>query len=257
VSLSNKKPGLFHFLLNLISKTKAMRQIIILSVFSLVLISACASPKPPHQKDWETKTYEPGNFKSIYLEGGYKVFLVQGNKNSVKVEASDNDVFDYIQIKNYGDELNIDLEPDHFDFDRIILYITFKNLEELRIEGGVKLKTRGYLDLDDFDLYVAGGAKIELNMKAKDVEIVGEGGVLFELDGVAKSLDVKVSGAGHVDADELKAKDVRFKIEGVGTGSVYATETLFAQIEGVGKVRYHGNPKVTKNIEGLGSVTRD
>ncbi len=100
-----------------------MRQLIILSVFSLVLTSACASPEPPHQEDWESKTYELGNFTSIYLEGGYKVFLIQGNENSVKVTASDDDVFDYIQVKNHGDELNIDLEPDHFDFDRIILYI--------------------------------------------------------------------------------------------------------------------------------------
>jgi hypothetical protein len=183
--------------------------------------------------------------------------LIQGNENSVTVKASDNDVFDYIQIKNYGDELNVDLEPDHFDFDRIILYITFKDLEKLKIEGGVKLKTRGYLDLDDFDLYVAGGAKIELDVKAENIEIIGEGGVIFELDGVAKSLDVKVSGAGHIDADDLKTRDVSFKIEGVGTGSVYATETLFAKIEGVGRVKYYGNPKVTKSIEGLGSVSKN
>jgi len=234
-----------------------MRQLIVLPLLTILLSSACASPEPPHQDDWESKTYDVGEFTSIYLEGGYKVFLIQGNKNSVRVKASDDDVFDYIQVKNYSNELNIDLEPDHFDFDRIILYITFKDLEKLKIEGGVKLETKGYLDLNDFELYVAGGAKIEIDMKAEDVEIVGEGGVLFELDGVARSLDVRVSGAGHVDADELKTKDVNFKIEGVGTGSVYATETLNARIEGVGKLKYHGNPKVTKSIEGLGSVTRD
>lgn len=234
-----------------------MKLLVILSVFSLMFLSSCASPVPPNEEDWESKTYNIGEFTKIYMEGGYKVYLIQGNENSVKVKASDDDVFDYIQIKNYGDELTIDLEPDHFDFDRIVLYITFKNLEKLRIEGGVKLETKGYLDLDDFEMYVAGGAKIELNMKAKDVEIVGEGGVLFELDGVARSLDIKISGAGHVDAEELKTKDVNFKIEGVGTGSVYATETLFAKIEGVGRVKYHGDPKVTKSIDGLGSVSRD
>jgi len=234
-----------------------MKQLIVLSLLTILLSPACASPEPSNQEDWESKTYDIGEFTSIYLEGGYKVFLIQGNTNSIRVKASDDDVFDYIQIKNYSDELNVDLEPDHFDFDRIILYITFKDLEKLKIEGGVKLKTKGYLDLNDFELYVAGGAKIEIDMKAEDVEIVGEGGVLFELNGVARSLDVRVSGAGHVDADELKTKDVNFKIEGVGTGSVYATETLVARIEGVGKVKYHGHPKVTKSIEGLGSVTRD
>lgn len=223
----------------------------------ILAFAAFANATPPHEKDWETKTYNIGEFTEIYLEGGYKVFLTQGEKNSVRVKTDDDDVFDYLQVKNHAGELRIDIEPDHFDFDRIVLYITFKQIDKLKIEGGVKLETKGYLDLNDFEMYVAGGAKIELNMKAKDVEIIGEGGVLFELDGVAKSLDIHVSGAGHIDAEELKTKDVDIKIEGVGTGTVYATETLHARIEGVGRIKYSGDPKVTKSVEGLGSVTRN
>lgn len=127
----------------------------------------------------------------------------------------------------------------------------------MQIEGGVNLKTKGFLDLNNFYVRVEGGAKIELDIKADDVEIIGEGGVMFEIQGVAGTLDVKVSGAGHVDADELKTRDVKFKIEGVGTGSVYATETLYVDIEGVGKVKYRGTPKVSKNIEGIGTVVPD
>ena len=40
--------------------------------------------------------------------------------------------------------------------------------------------------------------------------MVGEGGVLVNLNGVAKSLSIKLSGAGHVDAKELKTEDVDF-----------------------------------------------
>ena len=236
-------------------KTKTMRLLFILSAFSVMIYSANADT--PHEEDWEKKTYNVDDFTEIYLEGGYKVYLTQGNINSVTVKTDDDDVFDYLQVKSNGNELRIDLEPDHFDFDRIVLYITFKKIDKLKIEGGVKLKTKGYLDLKDFEMYVAGGAKIELDIKAEDVEIFGEGGVLFELEGVARSLDIKVSGASHVDADKLKSKDVSIKIEGVGVGSVYATETLDARIEGVGKVRYEGSPVVTKHIEGLGSVKRN
>ncbi len=210
-----------------------------------------------NDEDWNSKEYKLEEFSEVYLEGGFRVHLIQGNEHKIVVKAPDSDVFDYLQVKQWGDELRIDIEPDHLVFDRIALYITFEDLSKLYIEGGVKLRTHGYLDLNDLNVYVGGGAKIDLSMKADDVKIVGEGGVLFELKGVAQSLDVKLSGAGHVDAKELKANDVDVKIEGVGTSSVYATETLNAKIEGVGKVRYKGNPQVTKNIEGLGSVTRD
>ncbi len=235
-------------------KIKAMKTIFFLLVSVLLIPSGLLAQ---NDEDWCSKKYDVDEFTEIYLEGGYRVHLIQGNENKVLVKAPDKDVFKYLQVKRWSNELRIDVEPDHLEFDRIALYITFKDLEKLHIEGGVKLKTHGYLDLNDFDVYVAGGAKIDLYLKADDVSIVGEGGVLFDLEGVARSLDIRLSGAGHVDADELKAKDVEVEIEGVGTTSVYASETLYAKIEGVGKVRYRGNPEVTKNIDGLGSVTKD
>ena len=153
--------------------------------------------------------------------------------------------------------MRISVEYDHFDCDRIILYITFKELKNVVIEGGVRLKTKGCLNLRNFNMYVAGGTKIEMKMKADNVKIADEGGVLFELEGVAESLDIKVTGAGDIDAERLKTKDVTVKIEGVGTASVYATEFLKAKLEGVGSIKYRGNPKVTKYVDGLGSVKRD
>ena len=230
-----------------------MKLVGLFSAFILILSSTMISAQ--NDDDRNSRTYELNDFNEIELEGGYRVYLIQGNENSLMVRASDDDVFDYLKIGNSSQSLKLKVDREHFNFDRISLYITFKELERIDIEGGVKLKTKGYLDLNDFAVHVEGGAKIELDMKAEDVEIVSQGGVLFELDGVAETLDVKVSGAGHIDASELKTKDVTFRVEGVGTGSVYATEKLYAQIEGVGKVKYRGNPQVTKNIEGLGTVT--
>ena len=227
----------------------------LLIVFATILGTTNASNA--QDEDWVSKTYELGNFRDLYLKGGYKVYLIQGNENSLTVKASDDDVFDYLEIKNDRSSLGLEIDRKHFNFDRVNLYITFKNIERIEIEGGSRLKTKGYLDLNDIYVGVEGGAKIEMDMKARDVEVNGEGGVLFELDGVADRLKVHLSGAGHVDASELKTKDVTFQVEGVGTGTVYATKTLYAQIEGVGKVKYRGNPEVTKDIEGLGSVSRD
>lgn len=210
-----------------------------------------------NDEDWQMKEYSVDNFSSIYLEGGFRVLLIQGEESKIVVKAVDSQVFNYLKVKEWGDEIRIAMEPDRIAFDRIALYVTFRDLEKLHIEGGVRLRTKGFLDLKDFDLYVGGGAKIDLDMKAEDVKIVGEGGVLFNLEGVAESLNVKLSGAGHVDADDFKVKDASFHIEGLGTGSVHATETLYAKIEGVGKVWYKGNPRVTKVVDGLGSVSAD
>ena len=174
--------------------------------FSIPFVSA------QDDTDWNTKTFDIGNFSEIYLEGGYKVYLSQGDKCELKVKANDDDAFDYLNVKNDQDGLSLKIERKYFDYKRISLYITFRELEKIEVDGGMNLQTRGYLDLNDFFMRVKGGAKIELDLKAEDIQIIGEGGVLVELDGVAKSLEIKLSGAGHVDADNLKANDVQFVI---------------------------------------------
>ncbi|NQU84517.1 MAG: DUF2807 domain-containing protein [Mariniphaga sp.] len=204
-----------------------------------------------------SRDYKVENFDRIHLEGGYKVILQQGEKASLTVEASDEDTFDYYDISSDFSELTVTMKDRHFHFERLILYITFTDLEDIHIEGGVKLETKGYIEVDDLEIKVEGGAKIEMKLKARDVKAVGEGGMLFDFVGVARSLDAKISGAAHLDAGDLEAKEVTVKIEGVGTGTVHATEELWASIEGVGKIKYKGNPKVHKSVEGVGKITRD
>jgi len=207
--------------------------------------------------DWQSKSYSVGNFRDIYLEGTFRVRLIQGNHNSLTVSTSDVKAFDYLKVGNKGDLLHVHINRKLFDFSRVTLYITFQELEMIEIEGGMKVETEGYLDLNDLSIKVEGGAQINFKTKAGDISIVSEGGALFNLSGVAESLDVRLAGAGHVDAGQLKSKYVSFDIEGVGTGLVNATHSLNVQIKGVGKLKYRGNPKVTKIVEGLGSVKKE
>ena len=225
-----------------------------IAAFFIFLISFSILAAAQDDDDWASRKYDIENFSKIYLYGGYKVYLTQGKKPGLIVKTSDEDVLDNLKVENRGDELRLVMKEDFITYKRIRLYITFTELEAILAKGGLKLETDGYLDIGDLDMQIEGGANINLQMKADEVKVTGEGGVLIELDGVASSLMVKLSGAGHLDAKELRTEEVHVEIEGVGTGSVHATEKLFAKIEGVGKITYKGNPRVIKEIEGLGSV---
>lgn len=229
----------------------------LIMVFSVISASFSAKAAKGFQDGWESKTYKTGEFSELFLEGAFRVYLIQGNENLLEVKASDPAAFDFLNVTNQNGYLHLHVDREPFDFSRISLYITFEMLKRLEIEGGVKLRTRGYIDVQDLDVEIEGGAKLNIKAKARQITIDTEGGVMFEIDGIAESLDVKVSGAGHIDAAELQTKYVSFKIEGVGTGSVFATQTLDATINGVGKIKYRGNPQVTEHIDGLGSVEKD
>jgi len=202
------------------------------------------------------RTYNIQPFTKIYLEGAFKVILEQGSQTGLKIKTDEGN-FRYIDVQSSIETLSLKITKKHFDFDELVLYITFKDLEKLEIDGGVNLETKGYVDLKDFSLRVEGGATVEMNMKANRIDVVGEGGVKFEFDGVSDELDARISGAGYLDAIDLKTKRCDIRIEGVGAGSVYSTESLNATISGVGKIRYKGEPKVFKKIEGVGVISPD
>lgn len=229
-----------------------------LSFLLLVFFSLSFPFKSNSQNNnYFTRTYDVGEFSELFLEGAFGVELIQGNKNSLEVRAADERAFEYLNVTNRRDLLHLHVDRKPFDFSKVTLLVTFEDLERLRILGGIRLETRGFLDLDDLDMLLEGGAKVNLQLKAGHVGIDNRGGVLCEISGVAESLNVRLAGAGHINAGELKADDVTFRIEGVGTGLVYASKTLDATIKGAGKIRYRGNPEVTQNIEGLGSVARE
>ena len=227
--------------------------------FILLLFFSLSFPiKSSSQNDnYHTKTYDIGEFSEIFLEGAFGVELIQGNKNSLEVRAADERAFDYLNVTNRRDLLHLHVDRKPFDFSKVTLLVTFEDLERLRILGGIRLETRGFLDLDDLEMLLEGGAKVNLQLKAGHVGIDNRGGVLCEISGVAESLNVRLAGAGHVNAGEFKADDVTFRIEGLGTAVVYANKTLDATIKGAGKIRYRGNPEVFQSIEGLGSVSRE
>jgi len=218
-----------------------------------------ASPVMPVQQSWDdtdTRTYNIQPFTKIYLEGAFKVILEQGSQSGLRIKT-DEDNFKYIDVQSDTQSLSLKIIKKRFDFDELVLYITFADLEKLEIQGGICLETKGYVDLKDFYLHVEGGATVEMNMKANKVKVIGEGGVKFEFDGIADELDATISGAGYLDAIDLKTKNCDIRVEGVGAGSVYATESLNATISGVGKIRYKGEPKVYKKVEGVGVVSPD
>jgi len=209
------------------------------------------------ENEWDSETFSTGNFSELFLKGSFKVFLIQGDAGKLEVRASDPRAFDYLNVRNENGLLKVYVDREPFDFSRVSLYLTFKTLERLEIKGGVQLRTRGFLNLENFFVRLEGGAKVDFRAKAHRFGMKTEGGVWFELAGVSDVLGLNISGAGHIDAGEMRSEHVDIRIDGVGTARVFPTATLNAQIYGMGKVKYRGNPEVTEHIEGLGAVRRE
>lgn len=225
-----------------------------LSLTLLLLISALAACTVNGQDESGTREIPVKEFNRIYVEGGYRVFLYQTDEPFLRIKAPTQSHIDALDIHSGENNLRLSVARRQINLSRMELHIGFRDLEELHISGGVKLSTDGYVSLDHLIVFTEGAVNGNVKLKSSSIEVTSNGGSVFDLEGITDKLTVKVAGAGHVNARELTAKEVVFRVEGLGFGSVHATEELDVRIEGMGKVTYVGNPNITRVVEGLGSV---
>lgn len=227
--------------------------------YLIILILWAMAVAPQHlsaQEDPYTRTIAVEDFSRIYIEGGYRVYLYQTSDPYLKIKAPSDSHIDALDVESDSRTLRLSVKRQQLNLGRMELHIGFSQLEELHISGGVKLSTDGFVEVEDLRVRIDGAVNGNIRLKARSVEVISNGGSVIDLAGVTGRLTVEVAGAGHVNARELTAKSVTFSVEGVGFGSVNASDDLDVRIEGVGKVTYSGNPKVKRLVEGLGSVVQ-
>lgn len=227
----------------------------ILGILIVSILTSCTADINRNNSAYSEKFFDQGSFSKIKLQGGYNVKLIQGDKSSVTLKTA-NDLIDKININIENQELSVETKVKNIGTDEVLLTITVKNLEDLKIEGGVYLTTDGYIEMQNFNMNVEGGANIKMQVKADTFKTKASGGVNMEFEGIVNQFSAISEGAANIDADHLEAQSVVCSVSGVGNASVYATKNLDAKVEGIGKIGYRGEPIITKKVDGIGIVYR-
>src|SRR6478609_5824941 len=134
-------------------------------LISLVLLSIASFTFGQTTK----KTLELPEFKSIYVNSNYTVYLKQTNKNEVTVEAeSDIYALSDIKVENGILLVNLDRKPDSpnksiwskIDDMKVNptmkLYVSMKNISELQVNGGGKIISENSIAADYMLLAING-----------------------------------------------------------------------------------------------------
>lgn len=93
-----------------------------------------------------------------------------------------------------------------------------------------------------------------LEVDTLQAQISGRG--TFDLKGQAGELSLRVSGSGEVQGGALACQEAEVRVSGQGNATLRVAKRLDVRISGIGHVRYHGDPVVTRAISGAGEVTR-
>ncbi len=202
-----------------------------------------------------------GSFTELDLEGNCDLYLIKGDSCSVEIDARNN-YNDYrIITKVRGNTLCVYYEDDWFmdrgsffrPFPRYSIYITYTELDEIDLEGRIRLNVDAPLEADDLEIDMSGYITGEFTVNAKHLELDTEGFVRLRVDGETVSQEIYMEGLGRIDARDLFTDFCRVDIDGSTTLDIYVREELDADIGGVSTLNYSGEP-IHKRIDRDGWV---
>jgi hypothetical protein len=214
-------------------------------------------PGEPGSGNVITQTREVANFDAVEVDFPARVFISQGQTESVKVEAEDNFLPD-LKTEVRNGTLDIDYKPASGKrvnpTEPVVITIVVRDLTEVNFNSAGDL-TIEEVQADNLDISMSGAGNLKLiEIVADNLTVNLSGAGNLTASGSVATLDVDISGFGNFDGGDLKSSDARITLSGAGNATVWAIESLDAEISGAGSVSYYGDAKVTRQISGLGGV---
>jgi hypothetical protein len=175
-------------------------------------------------------------FKSIKTRSAFSLVVEVGKAQSVQIKGSERFI-NNVTTEVIGDEL----------------VISYKEKNSVKISDNSQV-TISIPELSKFKMEGAGKTILN-NLSGTHFALSYEGAGLLVANGKVKTFTLRAEGVGLVETKDLVAEQVDARIEGVGSVSVNARDSLNATVQGIGSLTYYGHPRnVSKSVEGIGSV---
>lgn len=206
-----------------------------------------------------SQTRTVSNFNKINLEGIGQLNIIQGDSESMSIEAPEN-ILKNIETKVDDNILEISYEHNWpFIFfnpsNKIKFNVTAKNIDEIKTSGAATINSNE-IKSDNLKVEISGAGKAQINVEVKNLETKISGAGDFIINGSAEKENISVSGAGQYNGKNLTSQEAVVRISGAGSATINASQKLDVKISGAGKVDYLGEPKITQEISGAGRINK-
>lgn len=195
------------------------------------------------------------DFTKIKVSTGLELYISQGSKNKITVEADEN-LQDIIITEVKDGVLKIYSEKNIWRSKARKVYVTIKNLDAIAATSGSDVYTNERLKVNDLNISATSGADITISVDANTVETSATSGSDIEISGVSNNHISKATSGASIDAYQLRSRNVTAKVTSGADINVYASESIVAKATSGGGIDFKGSPKkVDKKTSSGGSVS--
>jgi hypothetical protein len=203
----------------------------------------------------EVRSQSP--FKSISTSGNYNVYIQQGSKRDIQVEADDN-LLPYIVTTVDGNELRINTKKGYNikPTKTINIYVTVEELEGLNSSGSGGFYSKSSLKGDKVNFSFSGSTIVDMDLNSNALNVRISGSSKVNLKGNIPQTNYGISGSGNIDAFSLHSDNVKVQVSGSGKLDVFADKKLDISVSGMGNIRYKGNASLSQSSSGMSKVSK-
>ncbi|MCL7753516.1 head GIN domain-containing protein [Polaribacter sp. Z022] len=195
-------------------------------------------------------------FTGIKVSTGIDLYITQGSKNKITVEADEN-LHDIIITEVEDGILKVYSEKSIWRAKARKVHVTVKNLTSVRATSGSDVYGKGVINTDEISIAATSGADIKITVDATSVETSSTSGSDIRISGSSINHATSATSGASIDAYELESKNVIAKATSGADINVFASEKLEAKATSGGDIDFKGNPKsVNKKSSSGGSVSR-
>ncbi|WP_299668649.1 head GIN domain-containing protein [uncultured Polaribacter sp.] len=195
-------------------------------------------------------------FSGIKVSTGIDLYISQGNKNTITVEADEN-LHDIIITEVKDGVLKIYSDKNIWQAKARKVYVTLENLDLLRATSGSDVYSETTIKTAAISITATSGADIRIEVDAESVETNATSGSDIKISGTSINHASSATSGSSIDAYNLKSNNVIVNASSGADINIYASQKIEAKASSGGDVDFKGNPaKVTKKSSSGGSVSK-
>lgn len=194
-------------------------------------------------------------FTNIKVSNGIDLYITQGTKHEISVEADEN-LHELIITEINKGQLKIYTEKNIWRASALKVHVLVKNLEELIASSGSDVRSENTFKVNELTLKTSSGADIRMTVEGKNIQTNSSSGSTLRIAGTTENHSAKASSGSMIKAYGLKSNHIIAKASSGADIDVFASKSIEAKASSGGDIDYAGKPeKVTVKSSSGGRIS--
>lgn len=202
----------------------------------------------------DSVTKNLGDFNKVTSFDQIDVLLVPANENKIILNGEG---AQEVELVTKNGELKIRMPlAKLLKGDDISATVYYKNIDAVEANEGSRIASEATFDVTNFDIIAKEGSEIKLLLDVARVSVKASNGAKVYLEGKAKNQEVIINSGAILEARKLNTEQTIITANAGGEADIFAKEFVDAKVRAGGIIQIFGKPKqINQKIIAGGTIT--